>query len=58
MERRPRGCRRRCRQENAIAIVDHDGAGQLTGLYPIPWWACQPILVAALVSRPSRHLCS
>jgi HK97 family phage portal protein len=30
---------------NAITIVDHDGAGRPTGLYPVPWWACQPILV-------------
>jgi hypothetical protein len=34
-------------QGNAIAVVDHDGAGRPTGLYPIPWWACQPILVPA-----------
>jgi HK97 family phage portal protein len=32
---------------NAIAVIDHDGAGRPTGLYPIPWWACQPILVPA-----------
>jgi HK97 family phage portal protein len=32
-------------QGNAISVVDHDRAGRPTGLYPIPWWACQPILV-------------
>lgn len=34
-------------QGNAIAVVDHDGAGRPCGLYPIPWWCCQPILVPA-----------
>jgi hypothetical protein len=32
---------------NAIAVVDHDGAGRPTGLYPIPWRACQLILIPA-----------
>jgi HK97 family phage portal protein len=32
-------------QGNAVAAIDHDGAGRPTALYPIPWWACQPILV-------------
>jgi hypothetical protein len=34
-------------QGNAIAVVDHDGAGRPCGLYPVAWWACQPILVPA-----------
>jgi HK97 family phage portal protein len=34
-------------QGNGIAVVDHDGAGRPCGLYPVPWWACQPILVPA-----------
>ena len=32
-------------QGNAIAVIDHDGAGRPTGLFPVPFWACQPILV-------------
>jgi HK97 family phage portal protein len=34
-------------QGNAIAVVDHDGAGRPNGLFPIPFWTCQPILVPA-----------
>jgi len=34
-------------QGNAVAVVDHDGAGRPCALYPIPWWCCQPILVPA-----------
>lgn len=32
---------------NAVAVVDHDARGAPTGLYPIPWWACQPVLIPA-----------
>ena len=32
---------------NAVAVVDHDARGAPTGLYPIPWWAVQPILIPA-----------
>ena len=43
-------------QGNAISVVDHDGAGRPTGLYPVPWWACQPILIptssAAAIGSP------
>src|SRR3954463_6895988 len=31
-------------QGNGVAVVGHDAAGRPNGLYPIPWWACQPIL--------------
>jgi phage portal protein BeeE len=34
-------------QGNAVAVVDHDGAGRPCALYPIGWWCCQPILVPA-----------
>jgi phage portal protein BeeE len=32
---------------NGIAVIDHDGAGRPTALYPVPWHACQPLLVPA-----------
>jgi HK97 family phage portal protein len=34
-------------QGNAVAVVDHDQRGAPVALYPVPWWACQPILVPA-----------
>src|SRR5262249_20624250 len=34
-------------QGNAVAVVDHDARGAPTALFPIPWWAVQPILVPA-----------
>ena len=34
-------------QGNAIAVVDHDQRGAPCALYPVPFWACQPILVPA-----------
>jgi HK97 family phage portal protein len=32
-------------QGNAIAVVDHDGAGRPCGLYPVPWWCVQALLI-------------
>jgi phage portal protein BeeE len=38
-------------QGNAIAVVDHDGAGRPCGLYPVPWWATQAILIPVSGAR-------
>jgi hypothetical protein len=32
-------------QGNGLAVIDHDQRGAPTGLYPIPWWCCQALLV-------------
>jgi HK97 family phage portal protein len=34
-------------QGNGLAVIDHDQRGAPTGLYPIPWWCCQALLVPA-----------
>jgi phage portal protein BeeE len=40
-------------QGNAVAVIDHDGAGRPTGLYPVPWWAVQPMLIPAASAEMS-----
>lgn len=34
---------------NAISVPDYDGAGRPVALYPVPWWAVQPLLLPASV---------
>jgi HK97 family phage portal protein len=34
---------------NGLTVVDYDGAGRPTSLYPVPWWCVQPILLPASV---------
>jgi HK97 family phage portal protein len=43
-------------QGNAVAVVDHDQAGRPTGLFPIPWWSCQPILIPTSDSIGSPYV--
>jgi phage portal protein BeeE len=39
-------------QGNALAVIERDQRGAPSALYPIPWWCCQPQLVAAPAVGP------
>ena len=41
---------------NAVVVIDRDGAGQASALYPLPWYAVQPILVPTSVGQPSSPI--